>query len=274
MRILLKIGGAQLADGPSRAALAQAVRAARDAGHELAIVHGGGDQIRALGDRLGLQHSYHRGLRVTDAETAEVVLMVLGGAVNRRLVASLVAGGVPAIGLSGADGGLFGARKFTPQGVDLGFVGEIARTEPGVLSALAAEGFVSVIATVAPLDPSEPGDASRFYNINADQAAAPLARAFRADALLFLTDVPGVLHDGVVVPVLDPARCADLEARGVIAGGMLPKVAAALSAALENPDAIVKIAPAGAPDAVLAALADDVGTRFRTATAKESLPHG
>ncbi|TDJ65714.1 MAG: acetylglutamate kinase [Planctomycetota bacterium] len=274
MRILLKIGGAQLADGPSRAALAQAVRAARDAGHELAIVHGGGDQIRALGDRLGLQHSYHRGLRVTDAETAEVVLMVLGGAVNRRLVASLVAGGVPSIGLSGADGGLFGARKYAPDGVDLGFVGEIASTEPRILSALTSQGFVPVIATVAPLDASEQGDDSHFYNINADQAAAPLARAFRADALLFLTDVPGVLRDGALVPVLDPALGAELEAHGVIAGGMLPKVAAAFAAARENPDAVVKIAPAGAPNAVLAALADDVGTRFRTSVAKEIQPHG
>ena len=274
MRILLKIGGAQLADAPSRAALAQAIRAAREAGHELAIVHGGGDQVRALGRRLGLADRYHQGLRVTDSETAEVVLMVLGGAVNRRLVASLVAGGVPAIGLSGADGGLFGARKFTPKGVDLGFVGEIARTEPRVLSALTTQGFVPVIATVAPLAASERGDDSRFYNINADQAAAPLARAFRADALLFLTDVPGVLRDGALVSVLDPALCADLEARGVIAGGMLPKVAAGLAAARENPDAVVKIAPVGGTNAVLAALADEVGTRFRTRAAKETQPHG
>jgi len=261
MRILVKIGGAQLEETAPRAQLCQAVAAARQAGHEVVIVHGGGNQIRQLGGELGLQDRYHDGLRITDARTAEVVLMVLGGQVNRTLVAALQRADVPAVGLSGADGGTFSARPLVRPGVELGFVGSVDVVRPQLVAALLAQGYVPVLATVAP--GAHGGDAEPFYNLNADHAAGPLCRAFGCAALLFLTDVPGVLDAGRQrLAELTPSRCQQLVRAGTVSGGMLPKLEAALLALQENPAALVKIAPAAAPDAVLAALREDTGTRF------------
>lgn len=264
MRILAKVGGAELEQAAARASLCRSVASARAAGHEVVLVHGGGNQIRALVKRLGLEERYHEGLRVTDAETADVVLMVLAGLVNKQLVHALQSGGVAACGLSGADGGTFHARKQRVPGVDLGYVGGVARTDARLVEALLEVDFVPVIATAAPLAAGEDADDEHFYNINADLAAGPLARAFDCDALLFLTDVPGVLDgDRERIETLTPERAAKLRAGGVITGGMIPKVEAALAALRTNRDAIVKIAPAGIDDCVLRALESDVGTRFR-----------
>jgi acetylglutamate kinase len=262
MRIVVKIGGAQLEEPDSRARCCAAIASARREGHELVIVHGGGNQIRRLGQALALPERYHDGLRVTDAAMAEVVLMVLGGAVNRTLVAALQRAGVDAVGISGADGGTFTARRLERPGVDLGFVGAVAAVRPGLVQALLAAGQLPVIATVAP---GPEGDREPFYNLNADHAAGPLCRAFAGDALLFLTDVPGVLDSGrAVLPRLSPADCEQLVRSGIARGGMLPKLEAALLALRENPRALVKIAPATGDDAVLQALQPGVGTRFCT----------
>ncbi len=260
MRLLLKIGGAQLEEAQPRAELCAGIAAARRAGHEIVVVHGAGRQIKKLGQALGLQDRYHQGLRVTDDATAEVVLMVLGGAVNRSLVAALQSASVPAVGLTGADGGLFQAQKLDlGDGVELGHVGEITAVRPQLAQTLLQAGYVPTIASVAPgRTPTAP-----FFNINADHAVAPLARALGCEAVLFLTDVPGVLDGtGQRLPCLSPQDCDRLVRDGTARGGMLPKLESALLAARANPRAMVKIAPAGAPDAVLAALGDDVGTRF------------
>jgi acetylglutamate kinase len=273
-RLLVKVGGAAVEEPAGRARLAAAVAAARAAGHEVVLVHGGGNQIRALTRRLGLAERYHQGLRVTDAETADVALMVLGGLVNRTLVAALVAAGVPAVGLTGADGATFAARKHAP-GLDLGYVGEVASASASVVTLLLGAGIVPVLATVAPLAPGEDAPADRFYNLNADTCAGPLAAAFGADALLFLSDVPGVLDAaGRRMPALSPRECADLRAAGVIAGGMIPKVEAALAALEAAPGIVVKIAHADAEDAILAALAPDAGTAFAqpSATGARAVP--
>jgi acetylglutamate kinase len=260
MRILAKVGGAQLGDAAARAAFASAVASARAAGHEVVLVHGGGDQVRAWSKRLGIEDRYERGLRVTDDATAEVVTAVLGGEVGRELVRALSAAGLRAVSLTGADGGLYTARRKDPR---LGFVGEVERCDASVVEALLAAGCVPVIASIAPLDVACEGDGSRFYNINADSVVGPLAAACGAGAALVLTDVPGVKGaDGVVVPSLDPAACAALEDSGVIAGGMLPKVAAALAAAAAAPNAVVKIAPSAGADALTRALEPSVGTAF------------
>jgi acetylglutamate kinase len=266
VRILVKIGGAQLEQHAPRAQLCQALAAARRAGHELIVVHGGGNQIRALGKALGLAERYHDGLRVTDAKTAEVVLMVLAGSVNRTLVAALQRAGLSAVGICGADGGTFTARPLVKPGVDLGFVGAVDAVRPRLVLELLAAGHVPVLATVAPgaVSPGIGADGSEpFFNLNADLAAGPLCRAFGCDALLFLTDVPGVL-DGRKqrLASLTPAQSAQLVSTGVATGGMLPKLDAALLARRENPRALVKIAPADAPDAVLAALGAGTGTAF------------
>jgi acetylglutamate kinase len=263
-RILVKVGGAQLEQAGPRADLCRSLARARDAGHELVLVHGGGNQIRDLVRKLGLPESYHNGLRVTDAETADVVLMVLAGLVNKELVHALELSGVRACGLSGADGATFRATKRHDASRDLGYVGEVGRTDVRLVDLLVRDGFLPVIATAAPLQPGEDAPGDRFYNVNADLAAGPLSRAVRADALLFLTDVPGVLDaQKRRLAELTPDACANLRLAGVVSGGMIPKVEAALGALAANPGALVKIAPAAGDDAVLRALSPEVGTRFR-----------
>ncbi len=260
MKLVVKVGGAQLEEPRSRAALARSVARARASGHELALVHGGGNQIREVVRRIGLSERYHEGLRVTDAETADVVVMVLAGLVNKELVAALVDAGVRAVGISGADGASFSVER---SSVDLGYVGRVARTEPALVATLLEGGFLPVIATVAPLASGANGPRHQFYNINADLAAGPLAQALEADGLLFLTDVPAV-HDAAQrrVGQLSRASARELRAAGALAGGMIPKVEAGLAALAELPSGLIKIAPAAGENAILAALEDSVGTRF------------
>jgi acetylglutamate kinase len=264
VKILAKVGGAQLEKAAARTELARAVASARAAGHEIVLVHGGGNQIRELSRKLGLADRYHEGLRVTDAATADVVLMVLAGLVNKELVAALESQRVRAAGLCGADGSTFTAAKHRRDGADLGYVGVVRAADPSLVEALLAHGFVPVIATAAPLARGEDAASDHFYNINADLAAGPLARAFDADVLLFLTDVVGVLDaDEQRIARLTPERCAELRANGVISGGMIPKVDAALAALAEHPRALVKIASAAGDDAIVRALDESVGTTFR-----------
>lgn len=268
MRLLVKIGGAQLEQAGPRERLCKAVAKARAAGHEIVVVHGGGNQIRELGKALGIEDRYHEGLRITDAKTAEVVMMVLGGQVNRRLVASLARAGVRGVGISGADGGTFTAKRLVRPGVDLGFVGAIDRVDATLVDTLLGRGMTPVIATVAPAAEAQEGEP--FYNLNADHAAGPLCRALRCDAILFLTDVPGVLDaDKRRIAALTPADCERLIADGVAKGGMIPKLEAALLALRDNPGALVKIAPADGDDAVLAGLDGTIGTRFCNDAAQE-----
>jgi acetylglutamate kinase len=263
MRILAKVGGAQLEETSARASLCASIARARRAGHQVVLVHGGGNQIRTLVRALGYEERYHEGLRVTDAKTADVVAMVLCGLVNKELVHALQQAGVSACGLSGADGATFHARKHAVIGADLGYVGIVAQVDGRLVEALLAQGYVPVIATAAPLAAGEPAPADHLYNVNADMAAGPLARALDCDALLFLTDVEGVLDgDRARIGAITPERCAKLRAAGIVTGGMIPKTEAALAALRENPDALVKIAPAKGEDCVLRALEKATGTRF------------
>jgi acetylglutamate kinase len=264
LKLLVKIGGAQLEEAAARAQLAVALARARAAGHQLVLVHGGGNQIRERVRRLGLPERYHEGLRVTDPETAEVVLQVLCGSVNKQLVAALNAAGLPAVGLCGADGGSFGAEPLHAAGIELGYVGRVQAVDTRLVETLLERGFVPVVATTAPLAPGAQGPDERFYNINADMAAAPLAAALGCDAILFLTDVAAVLDARKQrLAELDAGECARLRGAGVIAGGMIPKVEAALEALAACPGARVKIAPALGSDCVLQALLPAVGTLFR-----------
>ncbi len=268
MRLLVKIGGAQFEQAPARDAMCHAIAQARGDGHEVVVVHGGGNQIRSVTKAMGLADRYHDGLRLTDAATAAVVLMVLGGLVNRTLVAALQRASVPAVGLCGADGGTFSAVRVARPDVDLGFVGAVDRTDPQLVQMLLQHGHVPVLATVAPRDGAD-GD-EPFFNLNADHAAGPLCRAFACDALLFLTDVAGVQR----LAKLTPARCDALVRAGTAKGGMLPKLEAALLALRENPRALVKIAPGGVPDAVRQALRSDVGTAFEPDAETTESHHG
>ncbi len=261
MRVLVKVGGAQVETVGTRTELANAIAAATSAGIEVVIVHGGGPQIRSLSQRLGVEDRYHHGLRITDQDTSEIALMTLGGTVGRKLVLALETAGVRAVSLTGADGRVLTARIHRPEGHDLGYVGVPERVRPELLEALLALGAVPVMACVAPLEEPDPADPGRFYNVNADHMVAPLAHALGCEAILFVTDVAGVRDGtGACLPSLAPGQAAALMADGVLQGGMIPKVHAALDAARALPSSRVKIVPGG-PDALRSALRQEVGTR-------------
>src|SRR5438445_6223586 len=225
VRIVIKVGGGELEDKSTMRKCAQAiVELARD-DHRIAVVHGGGAALTRTLKLLGKQSDFVNGLRVTDAETRDVALMVLAGIVNKSLVAAIAAAGCPAIGLCGGDGGVFRARKKQDAEYDLGYVGEICFSEPRWLRAIWAEGGIPVLSSVAL------GGDGQYYNVNADQMAAACAIACEADALIFLTDVAGVKQaDGSVMPRLDTKQVAGLIDESVISGGMMPKLEACTQA--------------------------------------------
>jgi acetylglutamate kinase len=215
--VVIKLGGAA---HPHREAVLEDLRAARAAGYRPVLVHGGGPLISDWLQRIGKEPVFVEGLRQTDAETLDVAVMVLAGKVNTDLVAVLQAGGTPAAGLSGVDGGFIRARRQTEP--DIGLVGQVEAVDPRPLQALASAGYVPVVAPIA-LGPRGP------LNVNADTVAGDIARALGAASLIFLTDVPGVKdRAGNVLPALDREQATALRRDGVISGGMIPKVEACL----------------------------------------------
>jgi len=238
VKIVVKIGGVALEDKDTLRKCARAVvDLARD-GHKLALVHGGGSTLTRTLALLGKKSAFVDGLRITDAETRDVALMVLAGIVNKSVVAAVVAAGNPAIGLCGGDGMSFRARKKQTEGYDLGFVGEICSVEPRWLEAIWREGGIPVLSSLAL------GSDGEYYNVNADQMASACAVACRADTLIFLTDVPGVKGaDGIVIPWLKMKDVAGLVQDAVIGGGMLPKLEAC-NQALKKGVGRVRILPA------------------------------
>ena len=239
MRYIVKLGGAGL-ESPSL--LDGAMRAITDLvrdGNQVAVVHGGGIQLTRTLKAMGKESRFIDGLRITDAETRDVALMVFAGKVNKSLVAALGALGQPAVGLCGADGLIFRARKKRTV-PDLGFVGEIAASDPRWVEAIWQLNGVPVLCSMAL------GFDGEYYNINADEMAAACAIACRADALVFLTDVPGVKGaDGQVLRWLSIDQIAEMAKSAVISGGMLPKLSACREALL-NGVKRVRILPAEA----------------------------
>jgi acetylglutamate kinase len=222
--VVIKCGGAAMERAPLARPFAQDVALLLHSGIAPVIVHGGGPQVTEVSTRLGIETTFVDGLRVTDAETLDVATMVLAGKLNTSVVGSLVAGGVPAVGLSGVDGGLLLARKRTAP--DLGFVGEVVRVNADVARTLMQQEFVPVIASIA-VD-----EAGQAYNVNADVVAAELAVALDAEKLVFLNDVPGVIGpSGDLLSELGVQEALDLLAReGAVAGGMRPKLESAVRA--------------------------------------------
>lgn len=219
---VIKIGGNELDDGGFLAALSAAVAAFPE---PAVLVHGGGKAIAAMQSRLGLQAVKVDGLRVTDAESLKVAQMVLSGHANKQIVVALLHAGVPAVGLSGVDGGLLCCAKKEHPATDLGFVGVIVDVQAPLLQGLMAQGLVPVIS------PISLGQDGQVYNVNADEAAGAIAAALQADLLTFISNVPGVLDgDGRPLPRLAPAEVEALIADGVIEGGMIPKVRTAVAA--------------------------------------------
>ncbi|KEO81590.1 acetylglutamate kinase [Tumebacillus flagellatus] len=196
----------------------------KQVGLQPVVVHGGGKAITKMLNALGHQAQFVDGLRVTDGPTMEVVEMVLGGQVNKQLVAAFGAAGSPAVGITGVDGHLLQVRKKNHPGGDLGLVGEVAGVQTGVLKALLSGGFIPVI---APIGVDEHGTR---YNVNADSAAGAIAGALSAEKLILLTDVPGIMQNGTVLSEVTAADILRLIDEGTIHGGMVPKVEACLNA--------------------------------------------
>jgi acetylglutamate kinase len=226
--VVVKLGGAAMADPGPASSFAEDVALLRLAGVHVVVVHGGGPQISELLKRLGIETRFERGLRVTDAETLDVARMVLGK-INTDIVAAINSQGVPAAGVSGDDGALFLARpkERTEEGIDLGLVGDIVEVRPALLQDL-MQHFVPVVASTAT------DGRGQGYNVNADEAASALAIALGAEKLIFMTDVPGLYEEiGGVEQLLSEvslSECERLIAEGVVDGGMVPKVEAVLQA--------------------------------------------
>jgi acetylglutamate kinase len=224
--VVIKYGGAAMRDAKLKEEFARDVVLLKYVGMNPVIVHGGGPEITTYMERLDLPVRFVDGLRVSDAETVEIAKMVLVGKVNKDIVLRLGRHGQPAVGLCGDDGLLFRVlRQTAPSGEDIGFVGRIERVDVDVLTHVALD-YIPVVASIgADLE-------GHSYNINADEAASAVAAALRAYKIIFLTDVPGWLHDADnPTSVISEASATDVErALGSVSGGMRPKLQACLEA--------------------------------------------
>jgi acetylglutamate kinase len=222
--IVIKVGGAAMVGARLSRSFAGDISLLQLAGIHPVVVHGGGPQVTEVSERLGLASAFVDGVRVTDLETLDVATMVLAGKVNTELVASLVAGDVPAVGLSGVDGGLVIARRQAQP--DLGYVGEVVRVNSQVLRTLMGNGFIPVVASIAADADGHP------FNVNADVMAGELAVGLDAQKLVYLNDVPGVIGPaGDLLSELGVEETLDVLARSdVVDGGMIPKLESAVRA--------------------------------------------
>lgn len=222
--IVIKYGGAAMTEKALKTQFAEDVVLMKYVGMNPVIVHGGGPQISGMMKRLGKEPKFVKGVRVTDAETMEIVEMVLGGTINKEIVSLINRHGGKGVGLTGKDGALIQAKPMKGE-EEMGQVGDVKTIDPQIIKTLEGGRFIPVI---SPIGADEEG---RSYNINADLAAGEVASALSAEKLLILTDVPGILDDkGKLLPTLSRKEVQRLIKKGVISKGMLPKVEAALSA--------------------------------------------
>lgn len=222
--IVVKVGGAAMDIAPLSRSFAKDLALLQHVGILPLVVHGGGPQVTEVSGRLGLETRFVDGHRITDEQTLDVAKMVLAGKLNTEVVGTLQAGGVPAVGLSGVDGGLVLARRRSAP--DLGFVGEVVRVDVGVARTLMDRGFVPVVASIAA------GNDGQAYNVNADVVAAELAVGLSAEKLVYMNDVPGVIGPaGDLLSELGVQDASDLlAAGGAVDGGMIPKLESAVQA--------------------------------------------
>ena len=231
--MVIKYGGNAMTDPELQKAFAEDVVLLKLVGINPVVVHGGGPQIEGLLKRLGKKGEFIQGMRVTDAETMEVVEWVLGGEVQQDIVGLINQAGGKAVGLTGRDGGMIRAQKLkmldnTDPNIehDVGQVGDIVSVDPSVVKALQDDAFIPVISPIGF------GENNESYNINADVVAAKLATVLKAEKLMMLTNISGVLDKaGQLLIDLTARRIDELFADGTISGGMLPKIAGALDAA-------------------------------------------
>ncbi len=256
--IVVKYGGNAMTDDGLKADFAHDVVLLKLVGMNPVVVHGGGPQIEQLLARLGKKGEFVQGLRVTDRETMDVVEMVLGGQVNKEVVELINQAGGKAVGLTGQDGAFIRAKKLLLPSkenghVDIGQVGEVESIDPAVINALEQAGFIPVVAPIGT------GADGTTYNINADLVAGKLAEILKAEKLVVMTNTPGVLDkEGKLLTGLTPRKIDDLVSKGVISGGMLPKIGSALDAA-RNGVKSVHIIDGRIPHALLLEVLTDEG---------------
>ena len=238
--MVIKYGGNAMTDPALQQAFAEDVVLLKLVGINPVVVHGGGPQIEHALNRLGKKGQFVQGMRVTDAETMQVVEWVLGGEVQQDIVGLINAAGGKAVGLTGRDGGMIRAKKLKLVDnqdpnieYDVGQVGDIESIDPSVVQALQDDQFIPVISPIGF------GEKNESYNINADVVAAKLATVLKAEKLLMLTNITGVLDkEGQLLTDLTARRIDELFADGTISGGMLPKIAGALDAAKSGVNAV------------------------------------
>jgi len=262
MKLVVKIGGQGAENPTGRKNLARQISALRKAGHSVVVVHGGGKMLTSTLQRMGIATEFHQGLRITDAATRDVALMVLAGLVNKQWVANFESLGQPALGICGGDGSLVRARKLTVGANggkrDLGFVGRPHKINTSVLDIATRGGMIPVVASLG-LDAR-----GEFLNINADDLAAALAVALAADQLVYLTESGGVWDaQKRLLPVVKLGEISGLIRQGVVRDGMIPKL---LSCArtLRQSVGEVDILSTTVPNALLSAVKEGktAGTRI------------
>ena len=235
MTIVVKYGGHAMVDEQLKEDFARDITLLKFIGLNPVVVHGGGPQINKVLEQMGISSTFVKGMRLTDQPTMDVVEMVLGGKVNKSIVAQINSQGGKAVGLSGKDGGLIQAKKLTivfredqnkpPEIIDPGLVGDVTAINPEIIHTLTSKGFIPIIAPVGT------GPSGETFNINADLVAGKVAAALSAGRLIFITDVDGLMDaEGRLVPTVDKARAERMIEDQSISGGMIPKVGCALEA--------------------------------------------
>ncbi len=261
--VVIKYGGNAMVDEDLKSGFARDVVLMKTVGINPVIVHGGGPQIGSLLQRLGKESEFVQGMRVTDTETMDVVEMVLGGLVNKEIVNLINRHGGSAVGLTGKDGDLIHARRLqmrsnapeleVPEIIDIGHVGEVESIDASVVDMLVHGNFIPVIAPIGV------GKDGLSYNINADLVAGKMAEVLKAEKLILLTNIEGLLDkQGVLLTGLDTKRVDELIADGTIHGGMLPKISCALDA-VKSGVGSAHIIDGRVPHAVMVELFTDQG---------------
>ncbi len=263
--MVIKYGGHAMVDKDLKEKVMLDILLLHTVGIRPVIVHGGGPEINAMLKRVGKESTFVRGLRVTDKETMEIAAMVLVGKLNTEIVSMLNGFGGKAVGLNGQDARLLVADKKpmklenkdgSTEEIDLGYVGQIKKVNPGIIRSLLDQGFIPVISPIAG------GEDSENYNVNADTAAGMIAGALQADKFLLLTDIKGVLKDVAnpesLISVISQSEVPSMMDNGILQGGMIPKVECAVNA-LEQGVGTVHIIDGRQPHAILLELFTDGG---------------
>jgi acetylglutamate kinase len=223
--VVIKYGGSAMENEGIREKTASDIVLMKYVGMNPVVVHGGGKAITEVMDKMGKKAAFHKGMRVTDDETMDIVEMVLVGRINKEVVTLINRAGGKAVGVSGKDGELIRSSKYIPAaGIDIGFVGEVQKINPAIIRSLEQNGYIPVVAPVGV------GEGGETYNINADSVAGEIAAAVQAEKLVLLTDTPGILRErrdeSSLISTIRLSEVPTLIQQGVIEGGMIPKVEA------------------------------------------------